>query len=96
MTTRRAMELLMIERSCVRRGSGMMLDPDLGYLKVTDECNRDCVNCELVQDSRELLEMYDFVITKMIRELESEEGGRDKLLNWQLECASGPLKQLAI
>ena len=34
MTNRRAMELLMIERSCVRRGSGMMLDVDLGYVKV--------------------------------------------------------------
>lgn len=87
MTNRRAMELLMIERACVRKGSGMDYDPWFGYLKVTDECNRDCANCELVQKSEELLEMYDFVIRKMIEETEKEEKAKpDTWKEWQLNA----------
>lgn len=48
-----ALELLEIERECVKRSG---------------ECDRDCGSCELVQDQDELLEMYDFVI-RYIKEL---------------------------
>ena len=95
MTNRRAMELLMIERSCVRKGSGMILDPDIGYIKVDEDCNRDCANCPLVQDSRELLDMYDKVIAIMIRKVEEEDKVKE-LKDWQRECEKEPLKQLAI
>ena len=96
MTNKRAMELLMIERACVRRASGMEcmcgLSEDgcaqwAGYEKTEEECNRDCANCELVQDSKELLEMYDFVIRKMIEETEKEEEGKTiHLKDWQWNC----------
>lgn len=93
MTNRRAMELLMIERACVRKGSGMdWVYKDCGecyfegYAKVTDECDRDCAHCELVQKSEELLEMYDFVIRKMIEETEKEESEQKEWKEWQL-CA---------
>ena len=43
----RVIELLRIERECVRRGS---------------TCNRDCANCDIVQDTDELLEMYGTAI----------------------------------
>lgn len=39
--------LLSIERQCVERA---------------DKCDRDCANCELVQDTDELLSMYENVI----------------------------------
>lgn len=41
-----AIELLKIERVCVRRA---------------DVCDRECGKCSLVQDTDELLEMYDSV-----------------------------------
>ena len=47
MTAERAIELLKIERECVKRA---------------DTCGRDCANCKLVQDDKELIAMYDFVI----------------------------------
>ena len=47
MTDLRMLELLKIERECVTRG---------------ENCNRDCANCDLVQDADELIEMYDKVI----------------------------------
>ena len=95
MTNRRALELLMIERSCVRKGSGMMLDPDIGYIKIDEDCNRDCANCPLVQDSRELLDMYDKVITMMLKKVEEEDKVKE-LKDWQVECKYGPLERLAI
>ena len=94
MTNQRALELLMIERTCVRMGSGM--DYDLlkrGYVKTSSECNRDCANCVLVQDSKELLEMYDFVISKMINETENEETAKE-WRDWQRNC--DPRQPLAI
>jgi hypothetical protein len=55
----------------------MKIDEDFtdrsGYVKTCDECDRDCANCELVQDSKELLEMYDYVIKMMIDEMIKEE-----------------------
>ena len=47
MTDFRMLELLKIERECVSRG---------------DTCDRNCASCDLVQDTNELLEMYDKVI----------------------------------
>ena len=90
MTNRRAMELLMIDRACVRRGSGMDYSCDLeGYIKVHEECSRDCAHCELVQKAEELLEMYDLVIGKMIEETEKEEKEEARtfdLREWQRNC----------
>lgn len=47
MTNQRILELLKIERECVARGN---------------TCGRTCATCELVQDDKELLEMYDTLI----------------------------------
>lgn len=47
MEIKRIYELLNIERECVMRGS---------------TCNRDCINCELVQDDQELILMYNILI----------------------------------
>ena len=49
MTTQRMIELLEIEHECMLRGSH-------------DDCDRDCANCELVQDDGDLHEMYTNVI----------------------------------
>lgn len=51
MTKDRAFELLKIEHECVVRNE--------------NGCNRDCANCDLVQDTDELLEMYEFVLKIM-------------------------------
>ena len=102
MTNRRAMELMMIERACVRRASGMdWVRKDLGeaiyegYDKVADECDRDCANCVLVQDSAELLEMYDFVIGKMIEKTEKEEQNSG-WKEWQLLADAEKYETLTI
>lgn len=47
MTIERSIELLKIERECVKRAN---------------TCGRDCANCKLVQDDKELITMYNFVI----------------------------------
>lgn len=47
MTTKRAIELLEIEKECVQRAN---------------TCGRDCAHCKLVQNDEELIEMYEFVI----------------------------------
>lgn len=55
MTNKRAIELLKIERECVNRNNqpfGM-------------NCNRECGKCDLLQNTDELIEMYDFVIDAM-------------------------------
>ena len=49
MSNERILSLLKIERECVLRAS-------------RNECSRDCANCNLVQDDKELLEMYSEVI----------------------------------
>ncbi len=49
MTKERMIELLKIEHECMRRGAH-------------NECDRDCAKCELVQDDRELDEMYTGVV----------------------------------
>ena len=50
MTVQRMIELLKIEHECMLRGAH-------------DDCDRDCANCELVQDDSELHEMYTSVIS---------------------------------
>lgn len=57
-------KLLNIERNCVRHA---------------DVCNRECDKCKLVQDTDELLEMYDDVVKDLekLKEYEDlEEQGR--------------------
>ena len=61
MTKERALELLKIEFECVRRGSGMVKE-DERWNKRYSECDRDCAKCSLVQESEDLLEMYETVI----------------------------------
>lgn len=78
----------MIERQCVKMGSGMEMG-EFGYSKVRPDCNRDCANCVLVQESKELLEMYDKVIMEMIRKVEEdekEEQRNGELRDWQRNC----------
>ena len=48
MTIQRMIELLAYERKCVESAN---------------ECDRNCAECNLVQDTDELLEMYNSVIT---------------------------------
>lgn len=50
MNNKRALELLEIERECIRRSY---------------ECDRKCEKCPLIQESDELLEMYTYVISKL-------------------------------
>lgn len=57
MTKERMIELIEIEHECMRRGAH-------------SECDRDCANCELVQDDQELDEMYTVVIT-LLKEQEA-------------------------
>ena len=47
MEIKRIYELLNIERECVMRGN---------------TCDRDCINCDLVQDDQELISMYNILI----------------------------------
>lgn len=49
MTIQRMVELLKIEHECILRGSH-------------DDCDRNCSDCELVQDDGDLHEMYTDVI----------------------------------
>ena len=96
MTNRRALELLMIENACVRRASGLeqvRVYSEDGcamtniWVQNSEPCNRDCANCDLVQKSEELLEMYSFVIKRMIEETEKEEEDRTKdWKDWQRNC----------
>lgn len=40
---------------------------------VTRDCDRDCANCELVQDRDELVTMYNTVIVQMRRDVMVED-----------------------
>ena len=53
MTPERILELLKIERECISRNS------------MPFGCDRKCGECDLVQDTDELLEMYHIVIRQM-------------------------------
>lgn len=52
MTLGRILELLKIERECIKRNN------------IPFGCDRKCGECDLVQDTDELLKMYDMVIAK--------------------------------
>lgn len=47
MTNERILQLIKIERECVKRNG---------------KCDRDCANCDLVQIDSDLIEMYDNAI----------------------------------
>lgn len=57
MTKQRAIKLLEIERECVNRNN-----QPFGY-----NCNRECGKCDLLQNTEELIEMYDFVIRELTK-----------------------------
>lgn len=46
----RALELMKIEKECIRRNASPF------------ECDRNCAKCDLVQDDAELTEAYEYVI----------------------------------
>lgn len=48
----RATELLEIELACVRRNE-------------SGACDRNCAVCDLVQETDELVDMYEYVINRM-------------------------------
>lgn len=52
MTRERAIELLKIERECINRNNQPF----------GKNCDRNCGKCDLMQNTEELLEMYDFVL----------------------------------
>ncbi len=52
MTIQRMLELLEIEHECMLRGSH-------------DDCDRNCADCELVQDDGDLHEMYTDIIAML-------------------------------
>lgn len=52
MTNERMIELLKAEHQCLNRN-------------MTERCDRNCAECDLVQDDKELNEMYVHVINKM-------------------------------
>ena len=60
MTIQRMIELLEIEHECMLRGSH-------------DDCDRNCADCDLVQNDDELHEMYTDVIA-MLNEQEPKTG----------------------
>lgn len=59
MTIQRMLELLEIEHECMLRGAH-------------DDCDRNCADCELVQDDYELHEMYTDVIS-MLKKQEAKQ-----------------------
>ena len=66
MTIQRMIELLEIEHECMLRGSH-------------DDCDRNCADCDLVQDDGDLHEMYTDVIA-LLKEQEPVKPIR--LENW--------------
>ena len=69
----KAIKLLIIERNCVRHA---------------DVCNRECDKCKLVQDTDELLEMYDDVV-KNLEKLKEYEGLEEQGRFIKLSCKVG-------
>ena len=58
MTLDRAIDLLKIEQLCVAGNNG--------------KCDRNCAQCELVQDEHELIEMY-FLVINLIEGIKKNE-----------------------
>ncbi|MBR3584814.1 MAG: hypothetical protein IKO00_02210 [Oscillospiraceae bacterium] len=71
----RIIELLECERQCILRNDG-------------NSCNRDCANCDLVQDSKELLAMYD-IVKKVVVSYEQRVIGRWKQLKGNFTTPGG-------
>lgn len=69
MTIQRMIELLEIEHECMLRGAH-------------DACDRNCADCELVQDDGELHEMYASVIA-LLKEHNIRRDGRWKSLPYK-------------
>lgn len=71
MTIQRIIELLEIEHECILRNSH-------------DDCDRNCADCDLVQDDGDLHEMYTDVIA-LLKEHKSEyeNGFNDAMLGKQ-------------
>lgn len=68
MTIDRMVELLEIEHTCMLRGAH-------------DDCDRNCADCELVQDDNELHEMYTNVIA-LLKEQDPVAPVYDARSNW--------------
>lgn len=56
MSKERILELLAVERECIIRATW---------------CDRDCINCTLIQTDTDLLEMYNIVIDFIKEHMES-------------------------
>ena len=74
MTKQRIIELLEIEHECMLRGAH-------------NDCDRDCANCNLVQDDGELHEMY----TNVIAMLKKPDVRKDTPITYQ-DCSDAMLK----
>ena len=81
MTVQRMAELLEIDHGCMLRGT-------------RGERDRDCANCELVQDSRELDEMYTNVIEMVRKQIpmktksKSRHGAYPQIQHWCASCGT--------
>jgi len=80
MTIQRMIELLEIEHECMLRGAH-------------DDCDRNCADCELVQDDVELHEMYTNVIY-MLKEQEVRELTMDEWREWKADSRRNPICML--
>ena len=75
MTIQRMIELLKIEHECMLRGSH-------------DDCDRNCADCDLVQNDDELHEMYTDVIA-LLKEQEAAKPKRiDGKRNHFIKCGN--------
>jgi len=72
MTIQRMIELLGIEHECMLRGAH-------------NDCDRDCANCELVQDDGDLHEMYTDVIA-LLKEQEAVQVIQREVMHMLVWC----------
>ena len=72
MTIQRMIELLEIEHECMLRGAH-------------DDCDRNCADCELVQDDGDLHEMYTDVIA-LLKEREAVDKNTGEWKNGHCSC----------
>ena len=56
MDTEEVIKVLKVERECVRRAS-------------TAGCNRDCENCDLLMDAKDIITAYNVAISMLKREV---------------------------
>ena len=69
MDIKKAIKLLKIERRCVLQASGLIEAREGGYKNDPHGgCDRDCEHCGLVQETKDLIDMYDYVIEKLVEE----------------------------